>query len=110
MPTIALYKVALIVKTLILREIVKGFEIKTKKQQLCKKGDFLVAEIDAKVGGFGIVPEELEGAIVNLQLFFFLNYSYRYKMINIIFHTHRAGDKIHKLFFILKLKLILYAL
>ena len=30
---------------------------KTKKQQICKAGDFLVAEIDAKVGGFGIVPE-----------------------------------------------------
>ena len=34
-------------------------------------GEFLVAEIDAKVGGFGIVPEFLDGAIVSSHYFLF---------------------------------------
>ena len=54
-----------------LRDTVAGAEIKTKKQQICKAGDFLVAEIDAKVGGFGIVPDELAGAIVSSHYFLF---------------------------------------
>lgn len=49
----------------------QGFEIKTKTQQVCKSGDFIVAEIDAKEGGFGIVPPELEGAIVSSHYFLF---------------------------------------
>lgn len=54
-----------------LRDSVSGSEIKTKKQQICHAGEFLVAEIDAKVGGFGIVPESLEGAIVSSHYFLF---------------------------------------
>jgi type I restriction enzyme S subunit len=53
------------------RDTVLGAEIKTKKQQICNAGDFLVAEIDAKVGGFGIVPKELDGAIVSSHYFLF---------------------------------------
>ena len=49
----------------ILRDIIRGMDIKTKKQQVCRAGEFLVAEIDAKMGGFGIVPQELDGAIVS---------------------------------------------
>ena len=56
---------------IVLRDIVQGAEIKTKKQQLCRKGEFLVAEIDAKEGGFGIVPEKLDGAIVSSHYFLF---------------------------------------
>lgn len=48
-----------------------GSEIKTKKQQRIKAGDLLVAEIDAKVGGFGIVPSELDGAIVSGHYFLY---------------------------------------
>lgn len=55
----------------IIRDSVLGKEIKIKKQQLCKKGDFLVASIDAKVGGFGIVPQDLEDAIVSGHYFLF---------------------------------------
>lgn len=55
----------------ILRDSVLGKEIKTKKQQVCKKDDFLVASIDAKVGGFGIVPQDLEDAIVSGHYFLF---------------------------------------
>lgn len=48
-----------------------GSEIKTKKQQRVKSGDLLVAEIDAKVGGYGIVPPELNGAIVSGHYFLY---------------------------------------
>jgi len=58
-------------KGIVIRDKVEGIRIKTKKQQICKKGDFLVAEIDAKVGGFGIVPQDLEGAIVSSHYFLF---------------------------------------
>jgi len=55
----------------VLRDEVLGKEIKTKKQQPCKANDFLVAEIDAKFGGYGIVPCELENAIVSSHYFLF---------------------------------------
>jgi type I restriction enzyme S subunit len=56
---------------IVLRSDVFGSEIRTKKQQVCKAGDFLVAEIDAKMGGYGIVPEDLEGAIVSSHYFLY---------------------------------------
>ncbi len=56
---------------IILRDEVSGTEIKTKKQQAARTGEFLVAEIDAKVGGFGIVPPELDGAVVSSHYFLF---------------------------------------
>ena len=52
-------RVQLHAQGIVLRDAVSGAEIKTKKQQVCKAGDFLVAEIDAKIGGFGIVPDDL---------------------------------------------------
>ena len=45
--------------------------IKTKRQQACRTGEFLVAEIDAKVGGFGIVPELLDDGIVSSHYFLY---------------------------------------
>jgi type I restriction enzyme S subunit len=64
-------RVQLHAQGIILRDIARGAEIKTKKQQVCRTGEFLVAEIDAKVGGFGIVPPELDGAIVSSHYFLF---------------------------------------
>jgi type I restriction enzyme S subunit len=64
-------RVQLHAKGIVLRDIVPGLEIKTKKQQVCSAGEFLVAEIDAKVGGFGVVPDELDGAIVSSHYFLF---------------------------------------
>ena len=64
-------RVQLHAQGLVLRDVVDGWQIKTKKQQICHAGDFLVAEIDAKVGGFGIVPPELDGAIVSNHYFLF---------------------------------------
>lgn len=55
----------------VLRDIVPGSEIKTKKQQPCRAGDFLIAEIDAKAGGYGLVPDDLEGAVVSSHYFLF---------------------------------------
>lgn len=64
-------RVQLHAKGIVLRDLVEGSEIKTKDQQICRVGDFLVAEIDAKVGGFGIVPKDLDGAIVSSHYFLF---------------------------------------
>ncbi|MGA2489914.1 MAG: restriction endonuclease subunit S [Anaerolineales bacterium] len=58
-------------KGIVLRDEVDGEEIKTKEQQAARIGELLVAEIDAKVGGFGIVPPELDGAIVSSHYFLF---------------------------------------
>jgi len=64
-------RVQLHAQGIVLRDIVSGAEIKTKEQQVCRAGEFLIAEIDAKVGGFGIVPENLDGAIVSSHYFLF---------------------------------------
>ena len=58
-------------KGVVERDTIPGSLIKTKKQQVCRTGEFLVAEIDAKVGGYGIVPEELDKAIVSSHYFLF---------------------------------------
>lgn len=65
-------RVQLHAKGIVLRDEVPGALIKTKKQQPCREGEFLVAEIDAKVGGFGIVAPELDGAIVSSHYFLFV--------------------------------------
>lgn len=64
-------RVQLHAQGIVLRDAVPGALIKTKKQQYVRSGEFLVAEIDAKVGGFGIVPDELDGAIVSSHYFVF---------------------------------------
>ena len=48
-----------------------GSAIKTKRQQRVRAGDLLVAEIDAKAGGYGIVPADLDGAIVSSHYFLY---------------------------------------
>lgn len=53
------------------RDQIAGSAIKTKKQQVVRSGDVLVAEIDAKVGGFGVAPAEVDGAIVSSHYFLF---------------------------------------
>lgn len=64
-------RIQLHAKGIVLRDIIEGARIKTKGQQVCRAGEFLVAEIDAKVGGFGIVPDDLGGAIVSSHYFLF---------------------------------------
>jgi type I restriction enzyme S subunit len=65
-------RVQLHAQGIVLRDVVPGAQIKTKAQQVCRAGEFLVAEIDAKLGGFGIVPEDLAGAIVSSHYFLFV--------------------------------------
>jgi len=47
-----------------LRDTQMGMNIGTKKQYLAKTGQFIVSKIDARKGAFGIIPEELNHAIV----------------------------------------------
>jgi type I restriction enzyme, S subunit len=64
-------RVQLHAQGVVLRDEVEGAQIKTKSQQVCRTDEFLVAEIDAKMGGFGLVPPELDGAIVSSHYFLF---------------------------------------
>ena len=64
-------RVRLHAQGIVLRDELPGALIKTKTQQVCRSGEFLVAEIDAKVGGFGMVPDALEGSIVSSHYFLF---------------------------------------
>ena len=64
-------RVQLHAKGIIERDTVTGAEIKTKTQQVCREGEFLVAEIDAKVGGFGVIPSNLDGSLVSSHYFLF---------------------------------------
>ncbi len=65
-------RVQLHVQGIVQRDEVPGALIKTKTQQVCRGGEFRVAEIDAKVGGFGIVPASLDGSIVSSHYFLFM--------------------------------------
>ena len=69
--TYKLCRVQLHRRGVVLRQNLRGAAIRTKKQQVCKKGDFLVAEMDAKVGGYGFVPPDLDGAIVSSHYYLF---------------------------------------
>jgi type I restriction enzyme, S subunit len=69
--TYKLCRVQLHRRGVVLRQNLTGAAISTKKQQVCKAGDFLVAEMDAKVGGYGFVPPELDGAIVSSHYYLF---------------------------------------
>ena len=48
----------------ILRNTEKGINIGTKKQYRARAGQFIISKIDARNGAFGIIPNELDNAIV----------------------------------------------
>ncbi len=54
----------------VLRENKKGAEIKSN-MFLVKTGDFILSGIDARNGAFGIIPEELDNAIVTNDFWYF---------------------------------------
>lgn len=54
-----------------LRDVIVGGDLRTKTQQVCRAGDLIFAEIDAKVGGYGVIPDDLDGAIVSSHYFLF---------------------------------------
>ncbi len=64
------------------RDIVRGNTIGTKKQYLIEPNQFLMSKIDARNGAFGIVPKELNGAIVTND---FPSFIVDEKIINIQF-------------------------
>ncbi|MBI4083930.1 MAG: restriction endonuclease subunit S [Candidatus Lambdaproteobacteria bacterium] len=64
-------RVQLHAQGIVQRDDVPGALIKTKQQQVCRTGELLVAEIDAKVGGYGVVPPALDGAIVSSHYFLY---------------------------------------
>jgi type I restriction enzyme M protein len=51
-------------KGICLRDEVAGLKIGTKKQFTISSGQLLLSKIDARNGAFGIVPEEVDGAII----------------------------------------------
>ena len=57
-------------KGVVLRQEKLGAEIKTKMFEV-KTGDFILSGIDARNGAFGIVPPELDGAIVTNDFWYF---------------------------------------
>lgn len=58
-------------KGVTLRDEVAGKNIKTKRQTLARKGQLIVSKIDARNGAIGIVPPELDGAIVSADFLLF---------------------------------------
>ena len=48
----------------VLRDEVMGENIGTKKQFLVSEGQFILSKIDARNGAMGIIPSELDGAVV----------------------------------------------
>lgn len=71
-------------KGVYLRDELLGKNIGTKKQYIINKGQFIISKIDARNGAFGIVPNELDNAIVTAS---FLNYDINEKIINPIYLT-----------------------
>ena len=57
-------------KGVLLREIKKGIDIKSNMYEV-KEGDFILSGIDARNGAFGIIPKELDGAIVTNDFWYF---------------------------------------
>lgn len=63
-----------------LRDIEIGSNIGTKKQFIIRAGQFLLSKIDARNGAFGIVPVELDGAIITGN---FWTYEVNHELLNI---------------------------
>jgi len=52
-------------KGAVLRGILAGAEVAASRQIVARRNQFIVSRIDARNGAMGIVPEELDGAIVS---------------------------------------------
>lgn len=64
---------------IVLRDIKQGIEIGTKRQSLVQNGQLAISKIDARNGAMGLIPEELDGAIVTPD---FLTYNINTKIIH----------------------------
>jgi len=65
-----------------LRDVIEGNNIGTKKQFRVKEGQFIISKIDARNGAMGLIPNELNDAIVTND---FPTFSIDDKKINAIF-------------------------
>jgi len=74
----------------ILRDVVKGTEIGTKEQFLVKPGQFIMSRIDARNGAFGIVPDELENAIITND---FLTFDVNEELVNSEFFKYYSQTR-----------------
>ena len=54
-----------------LRKVVKGNEMQAERMSRIKAGQFILSGIDARNGAFGIVPSELDGAVVTNDFWHF---------------------------------------
>src|SRR5215218_2213937 len=52
-------------KGVTLRKVAKGKELSSGRMHSVKAGEFILSGIDARHGAFGIIPAELEGAVVS---------------------------------------------
>ncbi len=51
-----------------LRQLVKGYEISSDKAFKCLKGHFIYSRLSIHNGAFGIVPDDLEGALLTSEM------------------------------------------
>jgi type I restriction enzyme S subunit len=51
-------------KGVVLRGVLTGAEIAASRQMVARRGEFILSRIDARNGALGIVPTELDGAVV----------------------------------------------
>jgi type I restriction enzyme S subunit len=51
-------------KGVMLRGIVTGAEVAARRRYVARQGQFILSRIDARNGALGIVPPELDGAII----------------------------------------------
>lgn len=51
-----------------LRQLVKGYEISSEKAFKCLKGHFIYSRLSVHNGAFGIVPDDLEGALLTSEM------------------------------------------
>jgi type I restriction-modification system DNA methylase subunit/restriction endonuclease S subunit len=58
-------------KGVILRQEILGEAVRTEGQYVVSAGDFIMSKIDARNGAFGIVPKELDGAVVTSSFPYF---------------------------------------
>jgi type I restriction enzyme S subunit len=52
-------------KGVVLRGIVTGAEVAASRRMVARQGQFILSRIDARNGALGIVPSELDGAIIS---------------------------------------------
>jgi restriction endonuclease S subunit len=74
------------------RDRLLGVNIGTKRQFQAKAGQLILSRIDARNGAFGIVPQELDGAIVTNDFWLFDVQEAYPKFVMLILSAHQFKD------------------